>query len=67
MHTQMGDAVCSETIVIRSNEQWNNYVKALRFDGQRYEANSFGLVAAGDRIDALEQDQGLFPLVGASS
>jgi hypothetical protein len=53
----MGSEVCSETIVIRSNDEWKRVVRSLRFDGERYDATE--LRAAGGRLPALEQGRGL--------
>jgi hypothetical protein len=49
----MGSEVCSETIVIRSNDEWKRVVRSLRFDGERYDASE--LRFSGQR----EQDRAL--------
>lgn len=64
MHAHMGNEVCSETIVIRSNAEWNAVVRRLRYDGERYSIVDEQRL---ERLPVLEQDAGLFALVGASS
>jgi hypothetical protein len=32
----MGSEVCSETVVIRSNDEWKRVVRTLQYDGTRY-------------------------------
>lgn len=65
MNALMGNEVCSETIVIRSTEDWDAFTRTVRYDGERYEA-SF-LRTRNAQINSTNDDSGLFPLVGASS
>lgn len=60
-----GNEVCSDTLVIRSNDDWKRVVQHLQYDGQRYHSTT--LRVAGNRLNATEQDAGLFALVGSSS
>lgn len=66
MQAHMGNEVCSETIVIRSNDEWNAVVRRLRYDGERYSLVGEQRTAS-TRLSIVEQDAGLFALVGASS
>ncbi len=66
MHAHMGNEVCSETIVIRSNAEWNAVVRRLRYDGERYSIVNEQRIEP-TRLQCVEQDAGLFALVGASS
>jgi hypothetical protein len=43
----MGTQVCSETIVIRSNDDWRRAVRSLQYDGQRYTPATPARVASG--------------------
>lgn len=52
-----GNEVCSETIVIRSNDEWKQVIRCPRFDGERYHASELRL--AGARVNTLEQARGL--------
>lgn len=57
MDALLGDEVCSETIVIRSNDEWRRVVRSLRFDAQRYDATE--LRETNSRLRMIEQDRGL--------
>lgn len=65
MNALLGNEVCSETIVIRSTDDWTRVVRSLRYDGDRYTTTD--LAAYGSRLSHAEQDAGLFALRGASS
>jgi len=65
MQANMGNEVCFDTIVIRSNADWKRVVSTMQYDGERYTTDV--LRAEHNRITAAEQDAGLFALVGASS
>jgi hypothetical protein len=65
MQAHVGNAVCSETIVIRSNDEWRSFVSTLAFDGERYER--VVSVDAERRMQLADSDPGLFALRGASS
>lgn len=65
MPAHQGNEVCSETIVIRSNDEWKRVVRSMRYDGNRYDATI--LVEQSSRLAIVENDHGLFALLGASS
>lgn len=53
---RVGNEVCSETIVIRSNDEWKRVVRSLRFDGERYDARDLrvGDVTPNLRLVAVD-------------
>jgi hypothetical protein len=65
VNAHVGNEVCSETIVIRSNDEWKRVIRSLGFDGERYHTTE--LRQAGSRLNTVERDHDLFALLGASS